>query len=111
MNWGTELLEAASAAVLKSNARASLALDVDDKMRPPLPREIRVKECEAQVSVTELTFTGGKFAAVLNAASPAIRLELGRTLGALTCSSMTSGLKNLAARTRVSDGRMGSSRA
>ena len=90
---GNRAIGDASATVSKSNARASLALDVDDKMRPPLPREIRVKECEAQVSVTELTFTGGKFAAVLNAASPAIRLELGRTLGALTCSSMTSGLK------------------
>lgn len=90
---GNRAIGDATATVSKASARASFTLDVDDEMRPPLPREIRVKECEAQVSVTELTFTGGKFATVLNAASPAIRLELGRTLGALTCSSMTSGLK------------------
>ena len=92
IDWGTELWRRHRPCRNRTRARRWRWTWTTRCVRP-LPREIRVQECEAQVSVTELTFTEGSLRAVLNMAISAIRLELGRTLGALTCSSMTSGLK------------------
>lgn len=80
--------------VAGSDAQFSLGLDVDPNGSPPLPREIKLTNCRAHITATDLSFNGGRFATVLNAASPAIRVELSRTLSALACSGFASGLEN-----------------
>lgn len=90
---GNHAVGDAAATVSQSSARFSFALDVDKERAPPLPREVKLSDCQAQLLVTDLLFTGGRFATVLNTASLAIRTELGRTLSALTCSSATNGLE------------------
>ena len=83
----------ASAASSGSSVRFALDLDVDQTGAPPLPKEIKLVECQASVAVTQFVFSGGYFATVLNAASSAVRLELSRTLSGLACSGFASGLE------------------
>ena len=87
----------ASATISRSTVRVALEVDVDESpsstAQPALPRSVLLSECEADLVVDELSFTGGKFASVLNAAAPAIRRELGRTLSSLTCSAATMALE------------------
>jgi len=87
----------ASAKISRSTVRAALEVDVAESTssiaQPTLPRSVLLSECEADLVVDELSFTGGKFASVLNAAAPAIRRELGRTLSSLTCSAATEALE------------------
>jgi len=87
----------ASATISRSTVRAALEVDVDESpsspAQPALPRSVLLSECEAELVVDDLSFSGGKFASVLNAAAPAIRRELGRTLSSLTCSAATAALE------------------
>jgi len=94
--YGYHAMGDARARAERSSASGAVALildgNVDDETTPRLPREIRLTTCVMHLIVQELTFSGGRFASVLNAASPAIRAELGRTLSSSACAGIKSGL-------------------
>jgi len=91
--FGNSACGDAAATSAGSSVRFTLELDVDQTGAPPLPREIKLVDCQASIVLTQLVFSGGYFATVLNAASSAIKLELSRTLSGLTCSGFASGLE------------------
>jgi len=90
--YGNRAVGDARANVSQSSAQATVAIDVDDELRPPLPREVSLKNCAMNLIVQELAFSGGKFASILNAASVAIRKELGHSLNTASCKQATKAL-------------------
>jgi hypothetical protein len=91
--YGNRAVGDARANVSQSSAQAAVAIDVDDELRPPLPREVRLTNCAMNLIVQELAFSGGNFASILNAASVAIRKELGRSLNTASCKQATKALQ------------------
>ena len=92
--YGNRAVGDARANVSQSSAQAAVAVDVDDEdeLRPPLPRDVRLTNCAMNLIVQELAFSGGKFASILNAASVAIRKELGHSLNTASCKQATKAL-------------------
>ena len=91
--YGNRAQGDARASVSQSSVSGAVVVEVDEELKPPLPKEIRLTNCLMNLIVQELTFTGGKFASILNAASVAIRKELGHTLSTSSCREATKALE------------------